>query len=640
MSTNASDDPPHTPLRNVRITRTSPSAIDPNVDIFDSPQDVPPSNPPTTSANSLLRDQLLAMQQQMDLLRDQLRNQQQVALLRPSVQRTFSREYWVTPIKQLDIVYPGEDAAKTAKLAYKQRLEAYLSKSPPIWDLITGKSPCPITTNDTAIATIKSIYGASWTFEPKDLDSVMDLLESNSPETHKQVSDALNKDSDTMPGSWLQRNAVLYAAISDTLDLSKKGKDLSILQVVQANNGLALHHLLYSRLRDVKSTDPLARAIKLKLGIQHIRYVPSAHGVATYFANIEAHRQKLAQLPRPKIIADWEIVAKATQELPPIHPKFESTKSMLELQRKFEKRETTLKECRDAFISAELDNDIHVDLGTKKSPTKRKLRANVQRHQPPRRQPKNTSPVRYPKGSCVHHPFSLTHTTTQCINPFGYHSAFARATTHIDKCAAVQKSIAAGWSPKAKHVTIPEGFGSPRVPAPGMLNDSNRTVSVNVATATPNVSINASDMQTYRRVKAFMQTASATPAAPVNPQNPVQNPTPPFTQPQHQFVQQMTPTPTIRALQLAHHYSPHHQPMMYGVQTAYPQIPYLQPSTFPTMHPALSAPATSPQRPTMPIVRANVAALSQAGLPPPTDDELIAAGMKYYASQSGRQDFC
>ena len=523
MSTNVSDDAPHTPLRNVRITRTNPSVINPNIDDPDSPQ--APNNPPAPSADSPLRDQLRVMQQQMDLLRNQLNYQQQSALLRPSVQPSFSREYWATPIKQLDIVYPGEDAAKTAKLAYKQRLEAYLSKSPPIWDLVTGKSPCPITTNNEAIVTVKSIYGESWTFEPKDLDSVMDLLENNSPETHKIVSEALHKGSDTMPGSWLQRNAVLYAAISDTLDLSKKGKDLSILQVVQANNGLALHHLLYSRLRDVKSTDPLARAIKLKLGIQHIKYVPAAHGVATYFANIEAHRQKLAQLPRPKIIADWEIVAKATQELPPIHPKFESTRSMLELQRKFEKRETTLKECRDAFISAELDNDIHMDLGAKKPPTKRKLRANVQRHQPPRSQQKNASTVRYPKGSCVHHPFSTTHITSQCTNPFGYNSAFGRATTHIDKCAAVQKSVAAGWSPKAKHVTIPEGFGSPRVPAPGTTNGANKTVSVNIATATPNTSISASDMETYHRVKAFMQTTSSIPTIPVNTSTQYQIPT-------------------------------------------------------------------------------------------------------------------
>ena len=42
----------------------------------------------------------------------------------------------------------------------------------------------------------------------------------------------------------------------------------------------------------------------------------------------------------------------------------------------------------------------------------------------------------------------------------------------------------------------------------------------------------------------------------------------------------------------------------------------------------------------MPVVRANIARLAQAGLPQPTDDDLIAAGMKYYAAQTGRQDFC
>ena len=103
-------------------------------------------------------------------------------------------------------------------------------------------------------------------------------------------------------GSWEQRNAALHSTICDTLDLGKKGIDLDILQHVEENNGMALYDLISFRLREIKSTDPLERAMQLNLGLTHITYTPEPHGVATYFSDIEKHRTKLAALEPPKII--------------------------------------------------------------------------------------------------------------------------------------------------------------------------------------------------------------------------------------------------------------------------------------------------------------------------------------------------
>ena len=612
------DQLPHTPMRTARSTREADPSSDGTNDVTSLPSD------------KSIRDQLLAMQQQMLVLRNQLSMQRAQPQL-PATNSHQSREYWQTPIDKT-ITYPGEDASTTSKLAYKQRLNSHLSKSPPIWRLISGEDPCPITLDITAMTLLKSVYGEKWNLEPKDIQSAMNFLQAKAPDVHKDVTEALDRGSDLMPGSWAQKNAALYGAISSTLDLSKNGKDLNILEVVQADNGLAMYNLLHERLREVKSSDPLARAIKLKLGLEHIKYVPVPHGVSKYFAAMAKHRTQLANMkPRPKIIDEWEVVAKALQDLPPLHSKFEDARSMLEFQRKFTKQDTSLKECRTIFINAEDDNEIWKDLGFKQpqQPKKRKLRTNLQQRQ--KRRAPDQDQQTYPKGSCVHHPFSTSHTSTMCTNPFGYSSAFTRATTHIDKCAAVRESIAAGWSPRATHVRIPKGFGSPQVSTPTTTDRPTggvEPVLANVAhLRANNDTVNSVDIQSYHKVKALMAGV---------------NPTPPAAQLPKPQPQQMTPTPSgaptaVRAFHISHQYQqPRQRP--YDPRAIYPQPVYQQP---PPYFPGRPVFPTNPyhQHASMPVVRANVARLAQAGMPQPTDDDLIAAGMKYYSAQTGRQDF-
>ena len=122
----------------------------------------------------------------------------------------------------------------------------------------------------------------------------------------------MHDGSTTPQGSRSQRNAALYSV--------ETGRDLDFLEVVDEGNGLALYNLARFRLREIKSSDPLARAIKLQMGLHHIKYVPKPHGVAQYFARIDSHRSELTSLTRPKIIDDWEVTAKALRELPSLHP--------------------------------------------------------------------------------------------------------------------------------------------------------------------------------------------------------------------------------------------------------------------------------------------------------------------------------
>ena len=231
---------------------------------------------------------------------------------------------------------------------------------------------------------------------------------------------------------------------------------------------------------------------------------------------------------------------------------------------------------------------------------------------------------------------------------------------------------------------IPKGFGSPRAPSSTSTHqqdNTSRSISANIArTSTDNNIVSTSDIQAYHKVKAFMIGVTPPPTTiqptmiqpnqmilppvppPVQPAPtqsrqmvitqpnqmilpPVPPPAPPTTTQPRQMVitptQNPTTVPPLRAYHVTHQpiTAPRHQ---HSIQPAHdplsvhPHPFYQQPPAYSLKQP--TAPHT--ERPSMSVVRANVARLTHAGLPAPTDDDLIAAGMRYYATQSGRQDFC
>ena len=623
----------------VRQTRTPISIAQ---DDDDSPQ--PPSSlagVPNTDASSSstdveaqLRAQLLQMKAQMVVLQNQLTSSN--GQLKPRL--SSSREYWALPIPDT-IKYPGEDSSKTAKLAYMQRLHSYLRKSQPIWDLVSGKTPCPLAGDLDAIAALQASFGSMWTFSNKDLTRSMRVLQSNAPAVHDRIQTAMDDGSDLPTGSWSQRNATLYSTICDTLDLSKNGSDLDILQVVDENNGVGLHDILQFRLREIKSSDPLAHAIQLRMGIQHIKYSPKPHGVDTYFKDIDRHRAKLGDLPRPKIIPDWEVVAKAIRELPSLHEKFKEAASVLSLQRKLSKCDTTLQECRDAFVNADNDNKVYADLKQKKSPgkTNKRVRINITRNVgPPHRdsQRKSGQQTQYKAGDCVHHPLSVSHTTPQCRDPFGLTSAFSRAISYTDKCRAIRASIAAGWSPRATHVKIPQGYGSDssvqHTPTTEKSKKRPPPLQINHVATT---NINDDDMRAYYKVRALIGDGD-TPkrSAPAHPTPPASTPNhacPPVNvqNPPAPGVYHAPTAPPVRAFHASTTHSFPYPTREHLPPPAYRPTAYQPPFSYHVGHPH------SQQMPPSQPVRTNTAGI----LPPPSDDDLIAAGLRYYANQAGHQ---
>ena len=590
----------------------------------------------TTDTSELLRQQLTQMQQQMDALKNQLRaNSAGITVTRRQHQ---SREYWAMSISK-SVVYPGEDSSKTAKLAYKQKLDAYLRKCTLVWDLITGKSACPIASDAAAIAKLKGTFGDLWNFEPKDIQRSMTILKRADPTTYSRVNEAMTAGTDTLEGSWADRNAALYTVVCATLDLSKNGKDLDFLEVVHADNGLAIYNLIKFRLQEIKSSDPLARAIKLQMGLHHIRYIPKPHGTAKYFATIENHRTELASLPKPKIIGDWQVVTKALRELPAIHPKFKSVAWILEVQRKIDKSETTLQQCRKAFVSADIDHNISAELQAASPSKKKRLRANAAHIDGlPKRQRERRTPGRYKIGDCIHHPKSDTHLTVQCTNPFGIRSAFGLAQSYEDKCAAVKASVSAGWSPQATHVKVPQGYGCDK-PSSTTISTVPPTFSMKTnVSAIQHVpqSINADDLKTYHRVRALMDSQSnLTPPTAVSAaaSSSMMRTLPTLHQPQLQT----GPCPQVMAPPVRAFHTAVTYPMYHPASYAQPTIVYQQP---PPQQPHPYQ-LTQPQLHMRPPIRANASNLHQqpGSMHPPTDDDLVAAGMRYYATQAGRQDF-
>ena len=631
--------PPQTPSRTPRVPnprRTGSEGIrvtTPNHNRNQNPDD----------RENELRAQLLQMQQQIAALTSQMSARQNPVVAAPPAQQHLSREYWAIPIDK-SIKYPGEDAANNAKTAYLQRLEAYIAKSAPIHDLLSGNLPCPIKEDDQAVQVLQTTFGDLWSFQPKDLKRSLALLKRDHPDTYTRVFQQLNDGSDSANGSWLQRNAALYTVVCDTLDLSKSGKDLDFLEVVDANNGLAIYNLAKFRLREIKSSDPLARAIKLQMGLQHIKYIPQPHGVAKYFAKIESHRTELASLPRPKIIDDWEVTAKVLRELPQLHPQFKSAANILEVQRKILKIETTLEDCRRAFISADIDNDVGGDLHSKSSNKgKRKLRTNLSRvdKRPRRDGDRSRKPGRHNYGDCIHHPKSNTHTTKECINPFGLRSAFGLAVSYLDKCTAVKRSVNAGWSPKATQVRVPQGYGCDNYTQTGKTQSTllparlqpQTNISTNVATVPPaGLFTNPPQYSAFHHARP----TAALPMAPTTHQPALQHPGFAYA---HHAMQPLLGSP-IRAPHATSAYGPAQR---LPINMASPRLPLQQqlpPQPQPTHHPPFNH--LQPGQPTafQPApISANNSALDHGTMPQPTQEDLITAGIRYYATQAGNQHF-
>ena len=642
-----------TPVRKTRSTGVNVSRPASSDQILEVENNIPTSGIPNpnepnpgdvtsatdTTPEAMLRVQLTELRSQMLEMQKQLTTNRRLA---ESSLQTKSREYWTFPIADT-ISYPGENASRPAQIAYMQRLHAYLSKSQPIWNLVSGKHPCPISTDNDAITSLKKFFGATWNFQNKDINRALRALKAQDTALFDRVQTAMDDGSDTTTGSWGQRNSALYGTVCETLDLGKNGKDLSILQLVDENNGMALHDLISFRLREIKSTDPLERAMRLNLDLNHIKYQAIPHGVAKYFSEIENHRTELGDLVPPKIINDWQVVAKALRELPALHPKFQEAEQFLALQRKILQTETTLQECQQAFVNADIDNDIHGDLHAKgRANGKKRLRTNMSNlSSPPRSRTRHAHGYRndgqsgrFKKGDCVHHPFSVTHVSRQCRDPFGLTSAFNRARSYSDKCRAVKKSVEAGWSARATHVKIPQGYGcddnSPAAAAPVQSaiqpQDQLRTNHASVSNGP--TAINDNDLRAYHKVKALISsgnTAKPPTATAVTPSSSQQQ------HMRHGGYHAPTISP-LHAFHAATSYALPRQPPPY-VPMVYPYAM----SNFPA-YPAV--PQVPPhQRPVPRPLSTNAAAVQQSVMPPPTDDDLIAAGMRYYATQAGNQHF-
>ena len=109
--------------------------------------------PPTTNARLSYNNSCCKCIQQSNNLTSSLAVRQTQGLQTTSIPH-LSREYWTQPIDK-SVKYPGEDASQNAKTDYLQRLDSYISKSTLIWDLISGTSTCPITSDPQSIVALK-----------------------------------------------------------------------------------------------------------------------------------------------------------------------------------------------------------------------------------------------------------------------------------------------------------------------------------------------------------------------------------------------------------------------------------------------------------------------------------------------------
>ena len=173
----------------IATTTTTPQVPQPSEDQEDQSKTVADARDDVAS----MRAQLLALQQQVQIMTAQMSSN--AGATQTAHQPYQSREYWSHPIANTS--FPGENAKFSSKRAYKQRLDAYLRKSWPIWKIATQEDPCPVTTDTSAMQSLTTALGANWAFDISDISSTMQALQLHDINAFRRVQAAMDVNADT-----------------------------------------------------------------------------------------------------------------------------------------------------------------------------------------------------------------------------------------------------------------------------------------------------------------------------------------------------------------------------------------------------------------------------------------------------------
>ena len=387
--------------------------------------------------------------------------------------------YTFTPCEK--IVYPGPSATKEEYRNYLTLIDGQLSQNPSVDDLMHGRIKHPIASDPTLMAKITNHYttvlrDSAWTFNPRDTGLTIEVVRRNNEPLADEMQTVMRDHHDRGPGeSYTRLNKALYMAIHRTTQAVTRDKELVSNSEhgmrAQVYDGLGLYKDIKTLSDNTKGLNSAEVKRNLIGALREPVYIPGTDGIRNMFATIKAARTDLGTMDPPTVLDDATVLLDVQRVLERAHAStfvaaYEQIENNRDLHsvptnmcnaeavyKRFEKRlvlmiranpksfgklDLTNVHARQANVSAHYEDTNSGynrgqgrgrgrgrGRGNKRPRTGGKGRGRGRGHGRGRdhgRDNKRTRNDDGPAKHCVHHPYSTTHDTEECTNPYSTNS--------------------------------------------------------------------------------------------------------------------------------------------------------------------------------------------------------------------------
>jgi hypothetical protein len=235
--------------------------------------------------------------------------------------------YSFTPCEH--IVYPGPTATNEEYRNYLTLLDGQLSQNNAVDDLMHGRIPHPASSNPTLMTRLTNHYHTAlhnkdWVFETRYTGLTIEVVRRTDNHLAEEIEKALRDPQDRQPGeSYARLNKALYMAIHRTTKAVSRDKDL-ISGVEHGARASVFDGLrLYIDIKELAAKTKGLNAAEVKRNlINALRepvYVPGPDGIKTMFATIKAARTDLGTMNPPTVFDDATVLLDVQRVLKGVH---------------------------------------------------------------------------------------------------------------------------------------------------------------------------------------------------------------------------------------------------------------------------------------------------------------------------------
>ena len=314
--------------------------------------------------------------------------------------------------------YPSGSTDDNVNLHFIRSALGYLRSSTYVRDVIDWDArPHPFYFYKPLQSFYASQGFSGFQFDPSKTLDTLHWVESLSPDFGTELRSLYNFGGVL---SYSNINERIYHTVYAWLDHSTVGGDVHLLAGIDASDGVfdgvSLLRVVVESLRVVRSKDIALQAQRFSKKITDAVFIMRVGGMQAYMGEIDHHRLALINIRRP--LTDAEILGRVQATLAGRHSQIDKCFRDMRIDASKSGIETTFSVAKTQLIDT-FRYDVPDSVKTEKTKQK-EVDANLAKklhdhddRKPLKRRPQKTRGI-FPKGSCKHHPESISHTTDHC----------------------------------------------------------------------------------------------------------------------------------------------------------------------------------------------------------------------------------